>query len=616
MKKISIFLTILLFCATSIFAQKISFQAVVRNNANELVPNTTLTVAVSVLDASNNVQYSENHTGVQTNQNGLLSLMVGDGTPTSATTMADVVWSGASIRTVITLPGGATITNTTPINAVPYALSAGNVDPAVIADAIADHLAHHSVGGEDNVQADWEETDPTSDAYIQHKPTLFDGDYNSLSNKPTIPTVPSNVSEFNNDAEYVTTTQLNAANYITAADVPAQVNADWNATGGAAQILNKPTLATVATSGSYNDLSDKPTIPTVPANVSEFNNDANYVTTTQLNAANYITAADISEQVNADWDATSGAAQILNKPTIPTVPTDVSEFNNDAQYVNNSTCDTIDFCSLVTLVNQLQTQIKQQNRLIDSLNSAHTDGIPCPGSPTVTDYDGNVYATVKIGYQCWMAENLRTTHYADGTAIPLNVGQISSTVPYRYYPNNDSVNVKDYGYLYNYKAAISDGAVNSTADNNPSGKQGVCPTGWHMPSRSEWNQMFDYINGNPNGIGYKCDGSNRSFGKSLAAQEGWELNTTECSVGYNQESNNLLGFNARPAGYYSNSSSNHFPDFNKRAIFWHCTYGDNGLFFIQYNYKNIGQLSSYPSTTTPSGYSVRCVRDYNGSGTK
>jgi hypothetical protein len=68
----------------------------------------------------------------------------------------------------------------------------------------------------------------------------------------------------------------------------AQVNSDWNATSGKAQILNKPTLATVATSGSYTDLSDKPTIPTVPTNVSAFTNDANYITATQLANKKYI----------------------------------------------------------------------------------------------------------------------------------------------------------------------------------------------------------------------------------------------------------------------------------------------------------------------------------------
>ena len=70
-----------------------------------------------------------------------------------------------------------------------------------------------------------------------------------------------------------------------ASDIPAaQVNADWDANSGVAEILHKPSLAAVATSGSYNDLTDKPTIP--------------------------------SGQVNSDWNASSGVAQILNKPTV------------------------------------------------------------------------------------------------------------------------------------------------------------------------------------------------------------------------------------------------------------------------------------------------------------
>jgi len=69
----------------------------------------------------------------------------------------------------------------------------------------------------------------------------------------------------------------------------AQVNSDWNSNSGVSQILNKPSLATVATSGSYNDLSNKPTIP--------------------------------SAQVNSDWNASSGVAQILNKPSLATVAT-------------------------------------------------------------------------------------------------------------------------------------------------------------------------------------------------------------------------------------------------------------------------------------------------------
>ena len=95
----------------------------------------------------------------------------------------------------------------------------------------------------------------------------------------------------------------------TANDIPAaQVNSDWNASSGVAQILNKPSLATVATSGSYTDLTNKPTIPAAQVN-SDWNASSGVA---QILNKPTIPAA----QVNSDWNASSGVAQILNKPTI------------------------------------------------------------------------------------------------------------------------------------------------------------------------------------------------------------------------------------------------------------------------------------------------------------
>ena len=111
----------------------------------------------------------------------------------------------------------------------------------------------------------------------------------------------------------------------------AQVNSDWNASSGVAQILNKPSLATVATSGSYNDLSNKPTIP-----AAQVNSDWNATTGVAqiLNKPSLATVAtsgsytDLSNkptipaaQVNSDWNATTGVAKILNKPSLATVAT-------------------------------------------------------------------------------------------------------------------------------------------------------------------------------------------------------------------------------------------------------------------------------------------------------
>jgi|GEM_PF-6094654 len=104
------------------------------------------------------------------------------------------------------------------------------------------------------------------------------------------------------------------------------------------QITSKPTFSAVATSGSYNDLSSKPTIPTVPSNVSAFANDAGYLTSVPAQSyasltgkpnlsavalsGNYSDLSGLptipSAQVNSDWNSASGVSQILNKPVIPT----------------------------------------------------------------------------------------------------------------------------------------------------------------------------------------------------------------------------------------------------------------------------------------------------------
>lgn len=145
-------------------------------------------------------------------------------------------------------------------------------------------------------------------------PALFSGNYNDLTNKPTIPA--------------------------------AQVNSDWNASSGVAQILNKPNLATVATSGSYNDLSDKPTIPTVDypvtdvtvGGVSVLSNkvavipelfDGNYDSlTNKPDLSVYALSSNLSTV------ATSGSYNDLsNKPTIPTK---TSQLTNDSNFVTST----------------------------------------------------------------------------------------------------------------------------------------------------------------------------------------------------------------------------------------------------------------------------------------
>jgi hypothetical protein len=118
-----------------------------------------------------------------------------------------------------------------------------------------------------------------------------------------------------------------------------------------------------------------------------------------------------------------------------------------------------------------QTKLKIIAFIQESMN-------PCPGTPTVTDYDGNTYNTVQIGNQCWMKENLNTTRDAGGNNIS------------RYCYSNTNANCENYGGLYTW-ATLMNGAASSNG--NPSGVQGICPTGWHVPSDAEWTELTDYL---------------------------------------------------------------------------------------------------------------------------
>lgn len=242
------------------------------------------------------------------------------------------------------------------------------------------------------------------------------------------------------------------------------------------------------------------------------------------------------------------------------------------------------------------------------------DALSCPGTPTLVDIDGNVYNTLRIGQQCWMRENLRTTRYADGT--PILAGEsASTTIGYWYYPMNVSTNMHNYGLLYNW-SAVMHGTAGSTA--NPSGVQGICPTGWHVPSDAECTQLFNYLKSQSQ---YWCGGDNSQIGRSLAATVGWDESGLPgpCVVGNNDLSqNNATGFGALPAGFYDSSATitigNEYGGLGYVTFFWTATgtgtsYGYNNIYYwgLHANYALVMHNDLYDSDGE--AQSVRCVKD-------
>lgn len=238
------------------------------------------------------------------------------------------------------------------------------------------------------------------------------------------------------------------------------------------------------------------------------------------------------------------------------------------------------------------------NEIVFTTLDQASEGQPCPNVPTVTDYDGNTYNTVKIGDQCWMKENLRTKHFANGTSIPTGSAQ-SYTSPYYYDYSycNSNIPHTQCGYLYNW-VAVMNGAVSSNA--NPSGVQGICPTGWHVPSDAEWTQLENYV-----GLLHPCNGNSSNIAKSLSSTNGWNNSFYNCSPGNSSSTNNATGFSGVPAGLYSNGGQDYD---GESAYFWSSTkYNSTYSFYrrLKYNSESIYR----DDIANNAGLSVRCIRD-------
>jgi len=195
----------------------------------------------------------------------------------------------------------------------------------------------------------------------------------------------------------------------------------------------------------------------------------------------------------------------------------------------------------------------------------------------VIDIDGNVYQTVKIGDQCWMAENLKVTRYRNGDPIYhiLDPGQweILTIGAYCEFDNNP-VNVAEYGRLYNWYA-VDD-------------SRGLAPAGWHMPTDAEWQALVDYLGG---------DGSAGGKMKETGTAH-W--NTP--NIGATNES----GFTALPGGY--RGTGGFYYNMGFHAYFWSSTEETGShawLRLLSYLYAAAVRGDDYKQF----GYSIRCVRD-------
>ena len=220
---------------------------------------------------------------------------------------------------------------------------------------------------------------------------------------------------------------------------------------------------------------------------------------------------------------------------------------------------------------------------------------PC-NEPTVKDIDGNSYNTLLIGNQCWLRENMRTTRYADGESIQLSQAP-DGIHAVRYCPNNDSANVSNYGYLYNWNAMTHGNTSTGAAP-----LQGVCPAGWHVPSMAEWEALFGFLAAQPD---MSCQGESLMVAKALAAKTGWAESVKPCAIGNTPSSNNTSGFNAMPAGMFFGR----FDFFGKAARFWSSTSSVAQGKCDVFMFWDEGFVKTSDQEPSSVGFSVRCVKN-------
>ncbi|MFT6811062.1 MAG: hypothetical protein ACJA01_004309 [Saprospiraceae bacterium] len=244
----------------------------------------------------------------------------------------------------------------------------------------------------------------------------------------------------------------------------------------------------------------------------------------------------------------------------------------DSLYIKEGSMDTMK----VSIVRQSSAL----NKIILNALGNKNESFTSDSTGTVMDKDGHLYSTVKIGSQWWMAENLRTTRYSDGSAIDSANSVTQWTVnstngKWCWYEGDSTTYGLPYGKLYNWHAV-----------NDPGG---LCPSGWHvpsddLPSDSEWQTLVNYL------------GGDSAAGTKMKTTSGWNngVNGT-----------NTSGFSGLPGG--NRKKDGLFYGVGNYGYWWSATEdtSDAWVRYLDYYYGDVYRSDS----SKEFGFSVRCLRD-------
>ncbi len=195
----------------------------------------------------------------------------------------------------------------------------------------------------------------------------------------------------------------------------------------------------------------------------------------------------------------------------------------------------------------------------------------------ITDIDGNVYNTIRVGTDIWMTENLAVTRYNDGTPIPFvtcpDEWIVTLSPACRWY-NNDQAGLKHFGVLYNWYVIET-------------GK--LCPSGWHVPTDNEWKSLSWFVGGDLiAGLKLREEGN-----------KNWEPSK--------YQGTNDIGFGALPAGFVHDFTGETSSIYNY-ASFWTASEYSRAFGWGRSIHINHPELRRF-NDGKKGGFSVRCVKD-------
>jgi len=576
MKKFFALFFILVIATTAFtqLAENISYQAVIRNDGNELVTDKTIRMRVSILKDTETGQavYVETHAPL-TNENGLAVIEIGGGIIVSGT-FSSIDWSdGPYFLKTETDPSGGTnytITGTSQLLSVPYALYAGKSKNAADLEDL-DRLRQRIMNVEELFYG---QLPPPSDGLMAFYP--FKGNANDFSGNGwdgTVNGATLTTDRFGNaDNAYHFTGTSNISTQCPGVSGNGDRSVSFWAKIPAGEAGGSCCFYGSTSNGAFfNPGVFAQTTPHVHLDISHAYLDcpAPGASDDDWHHFVFVFSKESGTSLNGvrvyyDGTLLSGyTGNNFNTYTINTGTTTKFTIGGKTGATSQLSIDDLRFYDRVLEGTEIMQLFYETSY---------------GGQAFVNDSDGNTYKVIKIGEQVWMAENLRTTKYNDGTAISLvtdATAWVNLTTPAYCWSNNDIGNNPVYGALYNWYTVKT-------------GK--LCPSGWHVPTDAEWTILETHLGG--------------------VAVAGGEMKETgtEHWLTPNTDATNESGFRARGGGWRDGDNGG-FLTLGWAGKWWTSQETSPDRAYWREIYHNSGSVIHGAGGQPKFGMSIRCVKD-------